>query len=56
MHFFILTSSQHENKACWLPASRQSLSFAYLILAYTRKTMHELSKIFVKHALHVAGI
>ena len=40
-----------------LAPCKQRLSFAYcLILVYSRKTLHELSKIFVKHALHVAGI
>ena len=34
----------------------QSLSFACSILAYWRKTLHELKKIFVEHARHVARI
>ena len=34
----------------------QSLSFACSILAHSRNTLHESSKIFVTHALHVARI
>ena len=34
----------------------QSLSFVCSILAHSRKTLHESSKIFVAHALHVARI
>ena len=33
-----------------------SLSFACSIFAYSRKTLHESSKIFVEHAQHVARI
>ena len=33
-----------------------SLSFACSILAYSRKTLHDPSKIFVEHARHVAGM
>ena len=32
---------------------QKSLSSACLILTYSRKTLHELSKIFVEHVLHV---
>ena len=35
---------------------QQSLSFASSILAYSRKTLHELIKIFVENAFHVARI
>ena len=34
----------------------QSHSFAGTILPYSRKTQHELSKIFVEHARHAASI
>ena len=33
-----------------------SLSFTFSILAYSRKTLHELNKIFVENVLLVAGI
>ena len=35
---------------------KESLSFTFSILAYSRKTLHELNKIFVKNLLLVAGI
>ena len=35
---------------------QQSLSFACSILGYSSKTLLELSKVFVEHALHVAII
>ena len=35
---------------------QQNLSFTCPILAYSRKTLHESSKFFVEHALHVARI
>ena len=38
------------------PLQAEAFFAYYLILVYSRKTLHELSKIFVKHALHVAGI
>ena len=37
------------------PASKAFISLA-LIWAYWRKTLHELSKISIEHALHVARI
>ena len=54
--FFILRSSHCENKACQpAPCQQTQLSFACLILAYSRKTLHESRKICVKHVLHIAG-
>ena len=44
---------------CCLPPNslhQQSLSFACLILTYWRKTLHELSKIFVEPLPHFARI
>ena len=44
---------------CCLPPNslhQQSLSFACLILAYSGKTLHESSKIFVELVPHFAGI
>ena len=44
---------------CCLPPNslhQQSLSFAYLILAYSRKTLHESSKIVVELVPHFARI
>ena len=38
------------------PLQAEAFFAYYLILVYSRKTLHELSKIFVKHVLHVAGI
>ena len=35
---------------------QESLSFTFSILAYSRKTLHELNKIFVENVLLVAGI
>ena len=35
---------------------QKSLSLDSLVLTYLRKTMHELSKIFVEHVLHVGLI
>ena len=35
---------------------QKSLSFVSSILTYSRKTLHELSKIFVEHVLHVGII
>ena len=36
------------------PASRAFLSLLQLHLPYSRKTLHQSSKSFVEHALHVA--
>ena len=38
------------------PPCKQSLSFACSILAFSRKALHESSKIFIEYALHVARI
>ena len=38
------------------PYCQQSLSFTCSILVYSRTTLHTSRKIFVEHALHVAGI
>ena len=38
------------------PVSRVFLSFVCLILVNSRKTVHESSKIFIEHALHIARL
>ena len=43
-------------KKCRHAPCKQSLSFACSILAFSRKALHESSKIFIEYALHVARI
>ena len=59
----IPSSSQMHAWGCGLiephslaPYCQQSLSFTCSILVYSRTTLHTSRKIFVEHALHVAGI
>ena len=59
MHVFeVVFLYFHENRAelSSLPPCKQSLSFACSILAFSRKALHESSKIFIEYALHVARI
>ena len=53
MHNFLMSISMGvpQGSPC-----QQSLSFACFILGYSSKTLLELSKVFVEHALHVAII
>ena len=46
-----LVFEAHLTSPCW-----QSLSFDCSILAFSRKALHESSKIFIEYALHVSRI